>query len=370
MEKATLILSFTPKLGARKIKLLIEHFGDAQKVLAASPKELSEVEGIGAKIISALQENKTSPGVIKKATEELHRAKKLGVSILSLSDKNYPECLRQIYDPPSLLYIKGQLPETLIKGFEQVNSIAIVGTRNASEYALNFSRSLGEELSKAGVIVVSGLALGIDGAAHQGAVNVKAGGTVAVLGSGVDIIYPYKHKVLATKIVNNGAIISEYPVGTPPHAKNFPGRNRIICGLSRGVVVVEGNKTSGALITANYAMEEGRTVFAVPGRAGDDRAAGTLDLLKQGAVLIESAQDILNEFSWQKSSDITSSPLEDLQGPAKSLAVLIKERESALLDDLMIATNKDASEILPTLTLLELKNIVKKLPNGRYICLV
>ncbi len=367
MKKAILILSLTPGLGARKIKSLIEYFGDAEKVLAASTKELREVEGIGPRIIQALQENNAS----KKADEELARAKKLGIDIVALSDSSYPECLRQIYDPPPLIYVKGKLPETLNKGFDKVRSIAVVGTRNASEYALNFSRSLGEVLAKAGVIVVSGLALGIDGAAHQGTTKIKGGQTIAVLGSGVDVIYPYKHKALAEKIVvGGGAIISEYPIGTQPHAQNFPGRNRIICGLARGVVVVEGNKKSGAMITASYALEEGRTVFAVPGRAGDSRAAGVLDLLKQGAVLVESAQDVLNEFNWEEAIETDKSPLEDLQEPAKSIALLIKGKESSLLDDIVSATGKEAGEILPALTLLELKNIIKKLPSGRYISLL
>ncbi len=367
MKKAILTLGLTPGLGARKIKLLIEHFGDAKKVLDASPKELSEVEGIGPKIIEALRESKAS----KKSDKELARAEKLGVHIVALSDPNYPECLRQIYDPPPLLYIKGELPETLYKGFDKVRSIAVVGTRNASEYALNFSRTLGEVLTKAGVVVVSGLALGVDGAAHQGAIKSKEGKTVAVLGSGVDIIYPYKHKGLAENIVkDHGAIVSEYPVGTPPHAQNFPGRNRIICGLTRGIVVVEGNKKSGAMITASYALEEGRSVFAVPGRAGDSRATGVLDLLKQGAILVESAQDILNEFNWDQVLETTISPLEGLQEPNKSIALIIKNTESLLLDDIVSVTGKEAGEILPALTLLELKGIIKRLPNGRYISLV
>ena len=367
MKKSILILSLTPGLGARKIKSLIEHFGDAKKVLAANAKELREVEGIGPRIIQALQENKVS----EKADEELARAKKLGINILALSDSNYPECLRQIYDPPPLIYIKGKLPETLNKSFDKVRSIAVVGTRNASEYALSFSRTLGEVLAKVGVIVVSGLALGIDGAAHQGTTTVKGGKTLAVLGSGVDIIYPYRHKALSEKIIAGyGAVISEYPIGTSPNAQNFPGRNRIICGLARGVVVVEGNKKSGAMITANYALEEGRTVFAVPGRAGDNRAAGVLDLLKQGAVLVESAQDVLNEFNWDEVIETNTSPLEDLQEPAKSIALIIKSRESSLLDDIMSATGKEAGEVLPVLTLLELKSIIKRLPSGRYISLL
>ena len=279
MKEATLTLSLTPNLGPRKIKLLIEHFGDAQKVLAASAKELAAAEGIGPKIIEALLESKNS----QRAEKELTRAQKLGITIVTLNDPNYPECLRQTYDPPPLLYIKGKLPEGLNKSFDKVRSIAIVGTRNASEYALKFSETLGETLARAGITVISGLALGVDGAAHQGAIKVLGGQTVAVLGSGVDIIYPYNHKKLAEKIVSTqGAIISEYPIGTRPRAQNFPGRNRIIAGLTRGIVVVEGSKNSGALITASYALEEGRTVFSVPGRAGDNRAAGTLDLLKQG----------------------------------------------------------------------------------------
>ena len=367
MKKAILTLSFTPGLGAHKIKLLIEHFGDAQKVLRANAKELSEVEGIGPKIIAALQEDSVS----EKVDKELALAKQQGVNIVALSDPSYPECLRQIYDPPPLLYVKGKLPMTLNKGFDKVRSIAIVGTRNASEYALNFSRNLGQVLAEAGIVVVSGLALGIDGAAHLGAVKAKVGQTVAVLGSGVDVVYPYKHKGLSEKIAtSHGAIVSEYPMGTPPNAQNFPGRNRIICGLTRGVVVVEGNKKSGAMITASYALEEGRTVFAVPGRAGDNRAAGVLDLLKQGAVLVDSVQDILDEFGWSQVVEVTNSPLEELPESIRSIALVVESKESLLLDDIVSATGKDVGEILPALTLLELKGIIKRLPSGRYISLV
>ena len=363
-----LTLAFTPGLGPRKIKSLIEHFGSAADTLQAHPDALHEVEGIGPKIVAALQAAKPSD----RALQELERARKLNVTLLPLDSPNYPTALRQIYDPPAVLYVRGQLPQALHQAFDALRALGVVGTRDASPYALTLTRKLATELATQGVVITSGLALGVDTAAHEGALAAPDGQTVAVLGSGVDVIYPSQNQNLAKRIIQGGgAVVSEYPLGTSPRAENFPGRNRIINGLSRGIIVVEAGKKSGALITAEYAAEEGRTVFAIPGQVGDPRAHGTLELLKQGAVLTTSSQDIIDEFGWQKDSPAVTEPRITAPPPAltateQDIVDAIKRLGSPTLDDLAHAANLTASAILPVLMRLELRGFVRTLPGGRY----
>ena len=294
---ALLTLSFTPGLGPRKIKSLVNHFGvDALAGLGAA--ELTQVEGIGRKLAEAVVTARNTAQT--KADAEVARAERLNVTLLVLGTPEYPAALAQIYDPPPVLYVRGTLPKTVHGELNELRSLGVVGTRNASAYGLGLSRRFSQELAGAGVAIVSGLALGVDTAAHEGALAAPEGQTVAVLGSSVDIIYPGSNRRLAERILEGrGAVVSEYRLGTSPRAEYFPGRNRIINGLSRGVLVVEGGKRSGALITAEYALEEGRSVFAVPGRLGDPKAEGALELLKQGAILTQSADDIRSEFGWQ-----------------------------------------------------------------------
>jgi DNA processing protein len=363
LTRRYLALALTPGLGPRKIKLLTEHFGDAESVYRASESELLEVEGIGPKLAGSIITLRDSARV----EHELARAAKVGARILPLVHRDYPDILRRIYDPPPVLYLRGALPENLLGPPESVRSVAIVGTRNASTYALHLAYELAKELAAAGVTVVSGLAKGIDAEAHRGAVS--AGQTVAVLGSGVDTIYPRESLSLSREILSGrGAIVSEYPVGTEPRAEHFPARNRIVSGLCRAVVVVEGGHKSGAMITANLALEEGRTVFAVPGRVGDPRASGTLELIKGGAVLTQSAADILAEMDW--TSGAATAPAPALSGSEEALVRLIQAREAPLLDDLMAASGESASSLLPRLTVLELKGVIKAVPGGRYISLL
>jgi DNA processing protein len=353
---AYLTLLSAKGLGPRKIKVLLEHFGSATTILEADKSALSEVEGFGEITIKAIAEAKTKDW----SSKELERAEKLSIQLVHFEHDSYPDALKHIYDPPPLLYVRGQLPTS-------DRAVGIVGTRDASDYALKFSEGLARDLAQANVTVVSGLALGIDSAAHRGAVSVEQGQTVAVLGSGVDVIYPKQNQTLAKRIEEgHGAIITEYPIGTGPTATNFPGRNRIINGLSKGVVVVEAGEKSGALITADYALEEGRTVFAVPGRVGDTKAKGTLALLKQGAVLIQSVEDILNEFGWTGSAIASNAPTVQLSIIEEKVVSSLKNLGNPLLDDLLSATELPISELLKTLTLLELKGVTKQLPGGRY----
>lgn len=365
---AALTLAFTPGLGPRKIKLLIDHFGTAQTVCEADAVALKDVEGIGPKLVAAIMQARAND----KAAKELERAAHLKTQLIALGSVDYPEALQQIYDPPTVLYVRGHLPASLFGALNEVRAVGIVGTRKASPYALDLARMVGRQLAERDISVVSGLALGVDSAAHEGAISAATGQTVAVLGSGVDTIYPRQNGRLAERILDgHGAIISEYPIGTQPRAENFPGRNRIINGFSRGVMVVEAGNKSGALITADFAMEEGRSVFAVPGRVGDPRATGVLELLKQGACLLQSAEDILNEFGWNSSTTKARAPHtvtlpQNTPALHRQVIEAVKEHETALLDNVIETTGLTAAELLPVLGLLELKGILQTMPGGRY----
>jgi DNA processing protein len=356
---AYLTLLSAKGLGPRRIKMLLEHFGSAMRILEADKQALAEVEGLGNVTIQAIAEAKKNDW----AEKELERSNSLNIQLVHFEDESYPKALKQIYDPPPLLYVRGELPTS-------ERAIGIVGTRDASDYAMKFSEALAQNLANANVTVVSGLALGIDSAAHRGAVSPEHGQTIAVLGSAVNVIYPKQNEALAKRIEEgHGAIISEYAIGTQPAATNFPGRNRIINGLSKGVVVVEAGEKSGALITSDYALEEGRTVFAVPGRVSDSKAKGTLNLLKQGAVLVQSAEDILNEFGWTGTTAAKDAPTIQLSAIEERIVSSIKKLSNPLLDDLLSSTELPIPELIKTLTLLELKGVTKQLPGGRYTCL-
>ncbi|MDZ7702904.1 MAG: DNA-processing protein DprA [Trueperaceae bacterium] len=379
--RAYLTLNFTPGLGPRGIKQLCDHFGDAARVCAADRAALLGVDGVGAKRADAIIAARHNDRV----DQELDRAEALGVGLLTPAHDDYPTLLRHIFDPPTVLYVRGALPPTLADEATRVRSFAIVGTRDASPYGLAFSRRFALRLAEAGVTVVSGLALGVDTAAHQGALGTPDGDTVAVLGSGVDVIYPRQNQNLAAQIAEGrGAIVSEYPLGTKPNPTNFPGRNRIINGLCPGVLVVEGGLKSGAMITAEFASEEGRTVFAVPGRVGDDRALGPLTLIKQGAVLAMAPQDVFDEFDWANdraagvAADGTAADgvaadagptIDSLPEVPRTVARAVAAKGEALLDDLVTATGRPLPDLLPVILQLELQGVIQKLPSGRYHCL-
>lgn len=363
---ALLTLSFTPGLGPRKVRVLLGHFGSAAVVGETTVQELRSVEGFGPKLAQAVVKERVTAQT--KADAEIGRAERLGVTLLALGTPEYPAALAQIYDPPPVLYVRGALPQAVRSELSELYSLGVVGTRNASAYGLELSRRFSQELAGTGITIVSGLALGVDTAAHEGALAAPEGQTVAVLGSSVDIIYPGGNRRLAERILEGrGAVVSEYRLGTPPRAEYFPGRNRIISGLARGVLVVEGGLRSGALITAEYALEEGRGVFAVPGRIGDPRAEGALALLKQGAVLAGSTGDIRSEFGWSHTPTAGPTPQPpELPGFLGELTTLIRRRGEPLLDELIVATGKSAPELLPTLMILELQGVIHTLPSGRY----
>lgn len=278
-------LKTVPGVGNRLFLNLILHFGEPERVFSASREELLQVEGVSDRLASVIQGYK----IPKRVQQNLALARKNGVSIITFSDPNYPALLRQIHDPPPILYVYGKLhPDSL--------NIAIVGSRNATSYGRTVTEHLSGNLARRGFTVVSGMARGIDTAAHKGALSA-GGETIAVMGCGLDTIYPAENKSLYYRIAESGAVISEFPFLTPPDSHNFPIRNRIISGLTLGTVIVEATQKSGSLITARLAAEQGREVFAVPGSVTSFKSMGTHRLIKQGAKLVEHVDDIVEELN-------------------------------------------------------------------------
>jgi len=289
---------------------------------------------------------------------ELGQIEKLGITLLTLNDDLYPRILKAIYDPPPILYIKGKLQE------KDSLSLSIVGSRSASAYGKDITRRFARSLTQRGFTIVSGLARGIDTAAHKGA--LKAGGrTLAVLGSGIDVIYPWENNTLAENIAQNGAIISEFPFGTPPEAAHFPSRNRIISGLSLGTVIIEASFRSGSLITARLALEQGREVFAVPGNVDSPWSKGTNRLIKEGAKLIMDPEDIIEEVLPQyerpgRPEDRKPSEPIELTPESQKILDLI-EANPVHIDTLIQKSGLPSGQVSSLLLDLELKSLVQQL---------
>lgn len=279
-----------------------------------------------------------------------------GQHILTLADTAYPRALLEIADPPSLLYVRGN-PSLL-----QKRGLAVVGSRNATPQGLQTAEAFAKALASRGQCIISGLALGIDAAAHRGALAAH-GETVAVIGTGADRIYPARNKALALAIVEQGAVVSEFPLGTPAIAANFPRRNRIISGLSRGVLVVEAAPESGSLITARLAAEQGREVFAIPGSIHSPVARGCHKLIKQGAKLVETAADVLEELG--SFVDLPLPPIGHAPVDDNPLLAALGH-DPCSLDDLAERTGQDAGQLLPELLILELSGQIATLPGNRY----
>lgn len=351
-----LYLISIPKLGSNRIKKLINSFKSPENVLKARVDEISMVPGFDKKIANSIIKNRNDKFVEK----QLKILNKTGSCIISLWDKEYPENLKNIFDPPILLFVRGSFNE------RDKISISIVGSRSPSVYGKLAAEKLSSELAKEGITVVSGFARGIDSVAHKSAVD-NGTRTIAVLGCGVDVIYPPEQKKLFFKIIDNGAVISEYPFETPPDAFNFPKRNRIISGLSLGTVVVEASEKSGALITANEALEQNREVFALPGNINAPTSKGTNKLIKEGAVLVQSVNDILEEIAPHlKRKTIEKTILPDLTGNEMQVFKVITDTP-VHVDMIAELSKKDVSELSMILLTLELKGIIKQVPGAKYI---
>ncbi|MGA7876357.1 MAG: DNA-processing protein DprA [Desulfoferrobacter sp.] len=352
-------LKLIPGLGNRSVLRLINHFGSPSAVLRASAKAIAVVPGLRDKAKQAVQKKET----IRPPESEFRRLQKEQIRLLCLNDADYPSNLKEIPDPPAVLFTKGTIEA------RDLVSVSVVGSRAASPVGMAFTERLCMDLSQYGVTIVSGLAVGIDSAAHRGALRGK-GRTLAVLGCGIDIEYPRINTALREQITGSGALFSEFPLETLPAPGNFPMRNRIISGLSLGVVVVEAAHRSGSLITARLALEQGREVFAVPGLARHYRSIGPHRLLKQGAKLVESAEDVLEEIRplIRSSGKLSATPKSTLK---VKLSVdetnLLKalDRHPRHIDEICRGLQLPIAGVMVILLNLELKGCVQQLP-GKY----
>ena len=352
---AWLRLLETPRVGRESARRLLRAFGSPQGVLCASPAALREV--VGAAAAGALSRPPAGHQALLHTTLEWLRAGTAGTprSVLTLADRAYPALLLETADPPLLISTEGQL------GWLDAPGIAMVGSRHPTPAGLETAFAMAAEFSRAGLGVVSGLAMGVDGAAHEGAL-AAAGGTVAVVGTGLDRVYPARHRDLARRIAARGLILSEYPLGTAPHPANFPQRNRLIAGLSRGTLVIEAALKSGSLITARLALEAGREVMAVPGSVHSPQSRGCHALIKQGAALVETAQDALDAIGWQGGGTAPHSPPASPPSAPEDPLLHALGFAPVTLDGLAERTGWTAAELTARLLELELAGQVSRLP--------
>lgn len=351
-------LNLTPGIGPVTVHRLIQAFGHSDAFLGASEEDLLAVEGVTPHHIKAIRDSiETDP------RPEIEQACERDVQLLAYDDPRYPTALREMYDPPYLLYVKGRIePQDSV-------SIAIVGTRRASHYGREQAERFGMALGRAGFTVISGLARGVDSLAHRGALSVGAR-TLAVVGSGLGHVYPPENRDLAAEIGITGAVISEFPMDLKPSKDTFPRRNRIVAGMSLGVLVVEAPVRSGALITARLANEMGREVFAIPGRIDQDNAAGCHRLLRNGATLVRNLDDILDELG--PLPDAIAAELEESAeavslDPKEESILAVLSKDPAHLDHICAQTGLPVQEVSAALMMLELKRRVQQQPGKFFV---
>lgn len=365
-------LNMTPGIGPRKATQLLERFGSADNVFHALR---SELEGLRLKA-------ETIQSILKKefhdkAEEELNNVKELGGDVLILDDGSYPNLLREIADPPITLYVRGNWQECF-----ETPCIGVVGSRRCSTYGRNASEMLGRDLAEHGVCIVSGFARGIDSSAHKGAIEGK-GKTIAVLGTGIDKIYPKENEKLLDEILDNGgAVVSQFPLGTPPLRENFPYRNRIISGLSYGILVVEASERSGSLITARLAMEQDREVLAIPGNITSKNSFGTNYLIKSGAKLVQQWQDVVSELPAEIAAEILPPEIDEKKRKKdkkeasnlpKGLSVIetkiykvLTADEEIHIDIILEKSGLSFGELNNAIVSLDLKDLIRVLPGNKY----
>ena len=353
-----LYLCSVPRLGPLRIRALMSRFESPEKILSASARKLAEVPGIDLVIAKNIK-----TAVNKELAErQIDRAKSGQTQIISFWDEQYPPLLKETADAPILLFVKGEINP------QDYHAIAIVGTRSPDSYGRIVSDQFGEKLVQAGLTIVSGLARGVDTYAHQSAIKAK-GRTIAVLGSGVDIIYPPENAFLAEKIIQNGALISEFPMGTKPDATNFPRRNRIIAGLCLGTLVVEAGRKSGALITATYAIDNDREVFAIPGNITSPKSIGTNKLIQEGAKLVTSVEDILEGLGsgFEFSGHISYREPEETFNPLELKILESLSDQPVHIDKISELNELDVSHTLAALLTLELGGYIKQLAGKMFV---
>ncbi|HEY4951500.1 MAG TPA: DNA-processing protein DprA [Candidatus Acidoferrales bacterium] len=362
-----LALALTPGLGARMAGKLLRAMGSPEAIFNASLTEL-ESHRLPAAVAQVIHTRQP----MSAAAKELAQTQAAGIRLLTWDEPEYPQRLREIYNPPPLLYVRGNI-ELLNR-----HLISIVGSRRPTPYGNQMAEELARDLVDRGLVIVSGLARGIDSCAHKGALSSATGATIGVLGCGIDVIYPKENKKLFAEMEKRGAIISEFAMGMFPGPQNFPIRNRIISGMSVGVVVVEGAQYSGFLITARLAMEFGREVYGVPGNATQPTSFGPNQLIKQGAKLVTSWEDVIEELPTPIRAELL--PVETASSEERALLVekdlapaegtlyhLLAEDESRHVDDLVELSGLTSSEVLAALFDLELKGVIRQLPGKQFL---
>ncbi|HML20786.1 MAG TPA: DNA-processing protein DprA [Aggregatilinea sp.] len=344
-------------IGPVRLRALQSYFGDLEPAWTASERDLLAA-GLDRRTISSFLQARNSIQ-LDQLSDDLDR---IGAAALTLDDADYPALLRELPDAPPVLYIKG-----IVLDMDRW-AVAFVGTRRATVYGRDVTRELIEPLVHAGITIVSGLALGIDAAAHKAALDA-GGRTLAVLGCGIDMVYPPEHRHLAAEIVQNGALVTEFPPGTQPEGKNFPVRNRTISGLSLGVVVVEAPESSGALLTADIAAEQGRDVFAVPGNITARTSRGTNRLIQSGAKLVNCAEDIMDELNLTRSAVEVSTTVREIAPADETEQALLAylDSEPVHIDDLCQRTGLPITRVSSALALMELKGMVSRQEGMSYV---
>jgi DNA processing protein len=351
------------RVGPVRLRRLLDHFPDPTAMLGAPVGELGRVPGIGSDVATAIATWEETVDL----ESELRRIRDFGCEVLIAADEAYPPLLREIYDPPIVLYCKGQMTP------QDRDAVALVGSRQTTHYGQEMARRLAYQLAYVGVTVVSGGARGADTAAHQGALQAK-GRTITVLGHGINRVFPPENLALFERIAASGAVITQFPFGRKADRQTFPIRNRIVAGMTMGTVVVEAGISSGALITANMAVDAGRQVFAVPGRIDSPQSKGCHELIKKGAKLCESAEDVLSEFEYLfPPSNRPASPAETGTLPALSLSDHEQRVWEAVgtdetpLDPIIRRSGLPASTVSVALLSLEMKRLVRQMPGKLFV---
>jgi len=362
MTISWIALNSVKGLGPVRIKQLIEKFGTPEAVFKEKPRAFAGI--IPEMCISGLSD----PQLFEQAEEQIRKAGKIGAEILTLEDMRYPMYLKEIFAPPPVLFVRGSL-----SAFTK-HAVAVVGTRNPTLYGKTATTAITADLVGANTAIISGLARGIDTYAHEVCV-ANGGSTIAVLGSGIDTIYPSSNGQLAEKLQEKGALVSEFPLGTPPDAFNFPRRNRIISGLSAGVLVIEAGEKSGSLITAHYALQQGRDLFAVPGPITSQMSRGTFNLIKQGAVPVRCGNDIIEAIQVISSSQVmdfsTSCPVPklplDLLSQEETSILAFLGSEPSRIDAISEKTGQPVNTLFGILLNLELKGLIRQVSGQQYV---
>jgi DNA processing protein len=362
-----LALRLTPGLGARLAGKLLRQFGGPEEIFRAS---LTELEG--SHLPAAVAQAIFSHAAFRDAEKELAEVRKAGCRLLNWSETEYPRLLLEIYDPPPLLYLRGDV-QVLNR-----HAISIVGTRRPTPYGNQIAERLARDLANQGLIIVSGLARGVDSSAHRGACAASRGGTVGVLGTGIDVIYPKENRKLFEEVEKRGAIITEFPMGAYPAPENFPVRNRIVAGMALGVIVAQGAQYSGSLITSRLGMEFGREVYGVPGNITEPVSFAPNQLIKQGAKLVAGWEDVVEELPTEIRAELF--PVEattreeraslfeqNLSPTEKRLYDLIRIEDPIHVDELVESTGLSSSETLAALCEMEMRGIVRQMPGKQFV---